>query len=159
MCEPVTIGMAAATAAGAAVSIAGKVQQGRYEQQVAKNNAFLALQQGARLRQRGENVAAAIRSQGAKVGGAARAQMAASGVDTTAGSAGALLAGNEMAAAADAEQARANAAMEAWGLEVEAQSSKAQGRMARRASILGGVSQGIGAAGSILGGAARGFGR
>jgi len=156
MCEPVTIAMAAV---GAGVSIYSQVSKGQAEGQIAKNNVELINQQRAAGLQRGEEMSSAIKAQGARMGATALTQMGAGGIDPTSGSASALLAANTANAAADAERAKANAAMEAWGLASEAQDTATQGRINKRDSFLGATATGISAAGSAAGSIAKGLGQ
>ena len=57
---------------------------------------------------------------------------------------------NAATAAMDAERARANAARQAWGFANEEQDQKARAKMTKKATLLGGIGEGIGAAGSMV---------
>jgi hypothetical protein len=55
-----------------------------------------------------------------------------------------------MAAAADVETAKYNAALEAWGYRSEAQEQGQRAKLARRQSILGAVGAGLGGLGGAF---------
>lgn len=154
MCEPMTIAAAtAATAAvvGGGIKIAADRRAANFQAAVARNNARLARAQQAQELMLGATEASRIEAAGARAASSARAIIGASGVESTVGSVANIFGASTMAAAADAERVRANAARRAWGYGAEAQNYLAQGRMAQRASILGGIGTGLGAAGSAAG--------
>jgi hypothetical protein len=142
---------AVATVAGAGASTYGQIQAGKYEAKVAENNAELAAAQRAAVLQQGQEEASQVEALGRRTGATAVAQMAASGVDTATGSAANVEAQSIANAAVDAETIRANAARAAWGLEAEEEEHLARAKMAKRASVLGGIATGVSGLGGALG--------
>lgn len=136
-------------AVGTGISLYAKHQAGNYEAKVAENNAALARQQQGLAMQQGVSDASAIKAAGRQVGASAETAIAANGVEGTSGSMGNIFEINAATAAMDAERARANAARAAWGFGNEAQDATARAKMTRKATLLGGIGEGVGAAGSI----------
>jgi hypothetical protein len=143
--------MVGTMAAGTAMNIYAKKKAGDYEAQVAENNAALAEQQRKLALDQGVQDASLIRSQGRQVAGQAQAAIGASGIDGTTGSMGNIFAVNEANAAIDAERLKANAARTAWGFANEARDEKARAKMMRKATLLGGIGEGLGSAVNLAG--------
>jgi len=141
--------MTSAAVIGAGVSLYAKKTQGDFEAKVASNNAQLATQQANDALRLGADEAATIKAQGRQASASAVAAMGATGIESTTGSAANVIASSAVNAALDAEQAKANAARRAWGFQNEAQDSLAKKKMIKRATILGGIGQGVGSAASI----------
>ena len=151
MCEPVTLGAIAlgVGAVGSGMSIASKFQAAAYQNKVDKINARLARIQAGQVRQEGVNQAAQAVAEGGAVAGSALTQMQGSNIDTTTGTPSNIFAMSGINAAQDAAAARANAERQAWGLENESNQLLANARFRRQSTILGGVAEGIGAAGNL----------
>jgi len=148
VCELSTLA-AGASLVGAGMGAAGAMQQGRYEAQVAQNNAALARAQAADAEQRGSEAAGQIEAEGHRIAGRQLTALAANNVDTTTGSAANMFSTTAMLAAADAERARVNARREAWGYRNAALEDDARARLAKRQGILTGVGALVGGLGSM----------
>jgi hypothetical protein len=144
-----TIATVATMAVGTGVSLYAKSQAADYQRRVEQQNAALARQQGSRIQAAGLDQASEITAAGARAGGSVLSAMAANGVDTTTGSPANMFRANSANAAADAAKVRANANLQDWQLQNEANQHIANAEMIRRASILGGASDVLGAAGSM----------
>jgi hypothetical protein len=151
MCEPSTIGLVAASAAGATVGIVGAVQSGAAQAKIADNNAELARLQQKDALVRGEQAASIVRARGRQIESSAIASIAANAIETTTGSAAGVLASTAIATEQDAETVKANATREAWGFGQQAQNLTAQATEVRRSSILGAVGTGLSSAITIGG--------
>ena len=141
MCEPVTIGTATITAtqmimAGMAVAAGGVAaygahQSGKFQQQVAKNNAKTAeiardneMRQGAiEDQQQRWKIRALMGKQSAGIG--------ANNVVSSSGSALDILGETAMFGEVDLKTIRNNAARRAWGYDVEKQNSLSEGKLAK----------------------------
>lgn len=145
MCEPMTIA-AVGLGAGALVGAAGQIRAGRFQAQVAENNARLAEYQRGDAIHRGAIEAKRLENAGQRMGEAARVLSGGAGVG------GKSVDAQELASAAnvarDATTIRANATRAAWGLTQQAQDYRAQGREAKMASYFGAAGQMLGGAGS-----------
>jgi aminopeptidase N len=151
VCEPITMGIVAGvTAIGTGMQIASGVASADYQAEVAQNNALLARWQAEDAQIAGGEAASAYRAAGAKAASSAVAQLAASGVDTTVGSAANIPTQSIVNAEMDAVTAKANAARAAWGFQEEATNRLAQAEANRHSAILGGVGMGIGGFGQTL---------
>lgn len=137
MCAPAVIPIAA----GALVGTAAAVVQGKAAAESARVNALLARRKAGAAKQQGAEQTAQIGAAGRRTASSALAQMAAGGVVTEA-----PLARTAANVAADQSQARANAALRAWGFEAESEIEETR-RKAAKTGI------GFGVAGSLLGGA------
>lgn len=142
----VGLGIAAAAGSliGGGLGVVGALQQGSYDAKVAQNNARLARWQASAALAKGGREAGKIAEQGSRQNAAAMASAAGSGVELTSGSMANMFAGGEANVAADVETAKYNATLEAWGLKNEASQQIARAKQAKRSSILGAVSSGIG---------------
>ena len=120
------------TLAGAGMSAIGQSQQAsqqaaqaNYQSQVARNQSVLAQRNAALATEQGE---AAARAQGMKtlqIMGSQKASLASQGGDINSGSPASIIGDTAMAGKADQDAIRYNAALQAYGYEVQA--SGAQG--------------------------------
>lgn len=140
MCTPLVI----PAIVGGAMSVTGSVIGGTAAENQARANAKLAEKQRIMALQQGVAQAARIGAEGRRVQSSALAVMGASGVDTGFGSDPSALSAVNIAL--DQEQAKANAALRAWGYEAEELDYRRQGAVA-------GMSTGFGVLGGVLGGA------
>lgn len=141
MCEPVTLGLIAGTAAGGlgaagtfgtaltamqAISLAATVggtvvsagsayQQSQANKQIAQNNATVAEYQAQDAQRRGEEDAQAIQRRAAALKSSQRVNMASKGLDLGYGTAADLQDQTDFFAQSDVATARTNAAKDAWG--------------------------------------------
>lgn len=141
MCEPVTLGLIAGTAAGGlgaagtfgtaltamqAISLAATVggavmtagsayQQSQVAQQTAQNNAKVAEFQAQDAQRKGEEDAQAVQRRAAAIKSSQRVGLAAHGLDLGYGTAADLQDEVDFFAQSDAATARTNAAKDAWG--------------------------------------------
>lgn len=143
MCNPVVIPIA--IAAGAAI-VKG---YGAYASAQSEGQAARAAEASARYQQRdalerGADAAGEARTEGTRVAGAQRAATAANGVELSSGSASTLFSTTSLLAEEDAATARANASREAWGHAYEAETARYQQKVARRKSVLGPLTAGLG---------------
>ncbi len=115
MCSPMVIPVVAT----AAVSAGMAISKSQAAKKVAEENAKLAEQSRNRALQEGAVKASQVGMQMRQAQSTALALAGGSGTDTTAGTAGNMIASSALAGAADIEQVRANAAMAAWGFETE----------------------------------------
>jgi hypothetical protein len=145
-----TIATVGAMAVEIGISLYVKSQAADYESKVAQNNAKLAEIQRGQVMQAGAEQAANIRAEGVRVGAAGLTAAAANGVETTTGSVGNIFAVGAANAAMDAKRAKTQSEQQAWALANEAQDTLAMSRMRRQASILGGIGESFGAAGSLM---------
>lgn len=149
MCEPATMAMIAV--AGAGMSAYGQYQSGKYQSDIARENAKTAEYQGEYAARIGaideQNYLAKVRG----VLGAQRARLGAAGVDPNTGTPLDMQTDTLQFGARDALTIRNNAAREAWGYRVEAVNSLEQGRLARSEAQYG-------AASTLLTGGAQAYG-
>lgn len=154
MCTVAAVPIAIA-AVGTAASVYSQYQKGKYDSEVASNNARIAGYHRADAKQQGALASGDIMAEANSTAASARAAVTANGVDPYSGSMADVIAGSGAIAAADSVRAKANAARAAWGFTNEQQDLGAQARMAKRAGYLGafgaGVS-GVGNAASIYAG-------
>lgn len=137
MCEPATIAMVAMTVIGGVVQAKAQRDQGKYEQEVANQNAKIADMQAENAKQIGnieeERQRARVRQQIASQ----RVAFAANNVDAATGTAAEVLGDTAGFGYADATQIRSNALREAWGYKVDATNSRSRGRAARYNGSMG----------------------
>lgn len=133
-------------AAGAAVTVAGKVVKGRQAKKAAKRNAVLAQAQANDALLRGVVEESRYRREVAGVLGAQRATFGFRNV-TQSGTALEILADTAMIGSEDEQTIRNNAAREAWGYRNDAAAFKQDAKNI-------GVNTAFGAAGSALSGGA-----
>lgn len=142
----------AAMAASTAASAYGAYTQGQTSNRIAQANAQQAQITAQTQQQQGELAAQQAQRQAAMAQGAARARLAANGVDTSVGTAGALQAQNDFFGEMNANTARYNAQLGMWSSQQQANNFTAEGSAA--------ATQGdIGAFGTVLGGAGQVAGR
>lgn len=145
MCTPAAAIFTSVLATG--VSVYSSMEQGRYNAQVAENNAITAEYQAADTLERGQLAEKQSRLKTKNLIGQQKAAVAGSGFsldeDTSVGD---LLADTAMLGEEDVYEIRSNAAREAWSYRVSANNSRAQGQLAQSS----GTSDALG---SILGGA------
>lgn len=139
--------MAAATlmASGSVISAIGQNEQGKYQQQVANNNAIIQERLAKDAIKRGGIDEAQHRDKVAQFKAKQRASMAASGISIDSGSAEDILNDTTMMGELDALTIRNNAEREAFGHRAGAANQIAQGQLSR-------TSGKYGAMGTILSG-------
>lgn len=142
-----------ASAAGTAYSGYQAVREGRYQQQVANNNAKLERDAAYDAEARGQRSEALRWREIAATRSAQIAAFAANGFDTSFGSAEAVTGDTLLLGFEDANMIRENAAREARGNLISAQNYREQGAAARRAGNAAGVKAAFQTVGTILGGA------
>lgn len=130
MCEPTTIALAA-MAAGTAISAYSSYQTGQYNRAVAKENEKIQANSARDSLQRGANQAADAKENARRVAASQRAGAAAGGISVDSGSALDLLTETAGMGELDALTVRNNAQRAAYGYNVQAMNTKAQGRLAR----------------------------
>lgn len=152
--------LAAAGAAGTAVSAYGKYEEGQatseadsYKAAVANNNAAIATRDSKLTIQAGETAAVNKGLQTRAAVGAEKANQGASGVDVNTGSAVATRAGTAEIGMLDALTTRSNAAKDAYSQEVQAENYTTQGVLDKFAGEQAETAGAIGAAGTLLSGA------
>lgn len=130
MCDLGTIGLVLSVASTAMAS-KGARDQGKYQQQIANNNAVAAEYQAEGAIEKGNLEAKQARLRAGQEKGSARTALAANGLDVDFGTAvdlqGDILAAGEQ----DAQQLKHNAALDAWGFRNQASNSRANGTLAR----------------------------
>lgn len=156
MCDPVTIGVATAVSAAASLTSGYMaMQQGKYQNELGKENARQANMAARDALARGRQDAILQGRQAAGLRGAQNAALAASGVDVGFGSALDVSGDAALLASEDANAIRENAVRESRGFQINAINYRAQGRAAK----MQGVGQMIGSIGdasrTILGGASQ----
>lgn len=131
MCEPATIAMVAMTVIGGAVTAKAQRDQGKYESEVAQQNAKVADLQAEQAKQIGsieeERQRARVRQQIASQ----RVAFAANNVDAATGTAAEVLGDTAGFGYADATMIRSNALREAWGYKVDATNSRSRAKASR----------------------------
>lgn len=150
MCAPLIVAGVAVAASGA-MSAYAQYQAGRFEEDQAKANAQLAEASAASASARGATEAGRLRTEGTELISQQKVALGSNGVVTSSGTALNLFASTRGQVELDAQTARHNAALEAWGHRVEKEQYKAQAKIARRNSVLGPLSTIIGTAGQIAG--------
>jgi hypothetical protein len=172
MCEPVTLGLLAGSAAGGlgaagtfgaaltaaqAISLGATVgstvmsagamyQQGKAAEATARNNATMAEYAAQDAQRRGEEEANAVQRKGAALKSAQRVSLASKGLDLGYGTAADLQDQTDFFTQSDVATARTNAGRESWNLRAQGQQTLAKGKADALNSMYG-------AAGSLLGGA------
>lgn len=138
MCDPMSLMIASTAAATVAGGVAayGQYQQGQVAKQVGRNNQIMAEYAAQDAQRRGEEQAIAARRKGDQIKGAARANMAAKGLDLGVGTAAELQDQTDFFSEGDQITARDNAAREAWSARVGGANAMAQGRAAAQQANL-----------------------
>lgn len=149
MCVALPVIAMVASAVGGAVSAYGQYQQGRAQEQIAKNNAVVAGYQAEDAQRRGEEEAQRIRRQAAMLKGQQRARAAAGGLDLGVGSIAELQDQTDFFAQVDQNTARRNADLESWQARAQAANFRAEGANARAAGTTGAFSTLLSTAGSV----------
>jgi Tfp pilus assembly protein PilN len=126
----------------AGISIVGQLQQGRAARQAADAEARMLENQAAQQRDQAEQEAERIRSSADKARGAARAQLAASGVNVNQGTALTIEDEIGQESERDAYMTLLTGDRQARGSTFAASQAKARGRNAQTASVLGAISTG-----------------
>lgn len=126
MCEPTTIALAFTAVAGA-VSAKGAYDQGQVAKQVGRNNQVMAEYAAQDALRKGEEQAIQARRRGDQVKGAARANMAAKGLDLNSGTAAELQDQTDFFSESDQNTARFNAQRDAWSMRAGGANARAQG--------------------------------
>lgn len=157
MCEPTTLLIAATavSAAGAAYSGYQSYQNGRYQNEVAKNNAIMERDAAYDAEVRGQQNELRKWREVASLRSAQAAAFAANGFDTSFGSAADVQADTLQLGMEDANMIRDNAGREARGYLISAQNYTEQGKAAARAGRAGATKAVFDVAGTILGGASQ----
>ena len=130
-------GSMAASVAGVGISAYSSIQQGRFSEKMAKNNAIVSDRMSKDAIARGQRDEMNQRLKTAQIRGQQRAALGASGRDIS-GSASDLLADTAMMGELDALTIRSNAEREAYGYDVQASNERAGGKMAKRRGMLQG---------------------
>lgn len=154
MCDPVTLGVVSLTMSviGGGVSAYSQYQQGKYQNQVAKNNATVA---GIKAQNELRSGAAEDQQQRWKIRALMGKQSSAIGANNVVGSTGTaleMLGETAMFGEVDLNTIRNNAARRAWGYDVEKSNSLAEGKLAKYGGKMG-------AFGTLLSTGAQAFGQ
>ena len=152
MCEPATIlavGGLGLSAAGSGVSAYDQYKQGAAAEATGNINARRLRMQATDVRDRASDEAGLATMEGSKVVGEQTVAAAASGVDSSSGTAADIAEASRVNAALDSQTIRNNAAREAWGLKIQALQVQQEGKRARRASEKGAVGTVLGGLGSV----------
>lgn len=131
----------------------GQAQAFAFKSALDRQNAAIALRNAQAATQGGDYEAAASKLRYGELEAKQTVGAAASGVDTSTGSAAAVRQSTETLSAMDAAMIHYNAARQAYGDQVQAASLKSQSRVDALASAGAAVGGTLGAATSILGGA------
>ncbi len=119
------------TLAGGAISAYSQYQAGKMSGKLNDLNAGIAKSQAKDAIERGREGQRVVRRRGAQIVGAQRASFAGQGVDVNSGSAAELQSETRQLSEMDALTIRNNAALEAWGYNVNAAEASFQGTLAR----------------------------
>jgi len=136
--------------AGAVLKAYGDQQSAQAESDIADTNARIMRQRADDAANRGGQAAGRQRMKGSQDVATATTQLAKGDVELTSPMATNIFETTDAFAEMDAQQAKANAAREAWGYTVEAKEQEMKSDLARRKSILG-------PAGDIIGGLGAGY--
>lgn len=133
MCSPTAllIGSSLLTVGGGIISANAADNAGRYNQQVAENNAKMSEFSARDATVRGARAVDEQRLKTRMLMGKQRASLAANGVTLDSGTSLDLLGDTAMMGAVDEETIRLNSAREAWGYQVQADNYRASGAMER----------------------------
>lgn len=141
MCLPILGAVAVGTIlAGTAVSVAGQISAGNFNDAVAKANARNLNAAAEDAIDRGDVAAQAKGKETAALLGRQRAVAGAGGADLASGSALDILTATAGIGQLDQLTLRNNASREAWGFRTEAQNALLQGRLAKQQSKFGAAS-------------------
>lgn len=150
---------------GAGVSAIGQGQQAQqqaaqanYQSQVARNNAELARRNAVLATDQGEKAAQASAMKTLQVQGSQRAALAAQGGDVNSGSSADIISDTAMAGKADQDAIRYNAALTAYGYEVQASGATGTANAYKMAGENATANLPYGIGSSLLGGASKAAG-
>lgn len=143
--------MLAATAVTGGITAYGQHQQGKYQEDVAKNNAIVNQRMAQNALDRGRREEDAHRMKVAQFKSRQRAEFAAGGVDMQSGSALDILEDTAMMGELDALTIRSNAENEAYAYRAGAGNQIAQGRLSRMAGDYGAASTLLSTGGKVAG--------
>jgi len=132
---------------GSVFSASASYQAGETNKELAKHNAEMGEIRARDAINRGQTQAKNIREAAETIKATQRAAFATQGVDVGTGSAAIIQAETDYIAKLEVETTLNNAAMEAWGYEVGAESTRTQGELAAntgRSQALGTLLSGIG---------------
>lgn len=164
MCDPISIGIGLAVAAGA-VGAYGQIQQGKaanqqakYEAKVADRNAKLADASGLDAKKRGERDQLSRWRRAAQQMGDQRAKFGASGIDVNFGTTADVLGDTSLIAYEDVQTLSDNTTKEVQGFDIQkanyttqSVAAKARGKAAKSAGYIGAASTILGTASQIAG--------
>lgn len=122
----------AAVVAGGVLQASGQAKAGKYQEQIAFQNAAVMDAQAADALRRGRIAAGRQRQQTRGLIGAQRASFGAQGIDMSSGSAADLQADAAKFGELDALTILQNAALEDWALRTQATSTRFQGNVAAK---------------------------
>ena len=146
MCNPALVGMAVS----AGMQANAQRQQGKYQKGVADFNARQSENQAVALRNKGTEEEMASRKATAELKARQRAQLAASGVDLSSGSALSLQEDTETLGEANALRIRGNFQNQAAGLDQGAGLTRSQGAFAKSAGDTAAANTLLSATGSAM---------
>jgi hypothetical protein len=124
---------AASTVAGTLVQMKAARDQASYQANIANQNAAIANAQAVSAGEQGAYEQSQIRKQAREVAGSQKAALAANGLDTSAGSPLAILAGTAYQGEQNAQISRYNTALQMWGYENQANQYRDQAKFAKQA--------------------------
>lgn len=139
----------ATTVAGTAMSAYGMYQTGKYNQQVAENNAQTAELQAEDAIERGEEDTRLKRREIARLKGQQRTAIASSGLVVDEDTGADVLMDTEMLGTEDVLAIRNNAQREAWAYRTQASNFRAGGALARAEGDFGATASLLSGAGSV----------
>lgn len=114
----------------------GQYQQGQAQKAAGRNNQIMAEYAARDALAKGEEQAIAARRRGDQTKGAARANMAAKGLDLSSGTPAALQDQTDFFSESDQNMARSNAQRDAWSARVSGSNARAQGDAAARQGVM-----------------------
>lgn len=141
------------TMIGQSNAASAQAGQAQYQSQVARNNQIIAQRNAALATQQGEVQAQQSQQKTAQIEGAQRAALASQGGDINSGSPLDIVGDTARAGYTDVATIRSNAAMQAYGYEVQAQSQGASAANFGTASANATANLPFGIGSSLLGGA------
>lgn len=132
MCEPTTIAIAATLASGAYGAYQAN-EQGKYQEAMAERSADIQEMQATSARQQGVVAGEQARDRARRIEALQATSLAGSGLDISSGTSLDLFAETATLGEYDAQVAENNAARQAYGFDVQADTSRASGANARKA--------------------------
>ena len=149
--SPTSIALAGLQAVGAGLSAYGQYEAGQAGAKINLFNARVAVFQALNAVERGQRNESRLRLAVRGIIGAQRSAFAAAGVDVNTGSAAEIQADTAALGEQDALTIRNNAALEAWGYRTQAEISRYQAKVQKRAATFGVISTILGSGADILG--------